>query len=262
MKALLPWIMLLAAACRAPSRREAFPPPPARPVSPSKPPASPASRPAPPAASQRGVFYLSIQGDPSPLPCKVKEWKGDSLVVEMKRSLFSLAARGESPGKPFPDALLPKGGRVIWRCRILKESGGVLTLAFPQSQVAGVTRGKAPIASRKKKEPGTGGFWGIVLWGRHPLEGARVRAVQLTGRSLLPGILEAPPKLDHAVETRTDREGRFTFRGLPPGNYKIWIQPRGRKDWIRRIRMVPDVRVLEGKMVRMKPFRVRVVLGG
>ena len=93
------------------------------------------------------------------------------------------------------------------------------------------------------------------------MTGARVRAVQLTGRSLLPGILEAPPKLDRAVETRTDGDGRFLFEGLPPGNYKIWIQPRGRKDWIRRIRLVPDVKVIEGKTVEMKPFRVRSVLG-
>ena len=190
----------------------------------------------------------------------MKRWEGKELVVEIEKKLFSLIARGESPGAEYPDALLPKGRRLVVRCRVLGATGGILTLALPQEEVRGVLAGKVP-SSPTAGKPGTGGFRGIVFWGKRPLTGARVRAVQLTGRSLLPGILEAPPKLDRAVETRTDGDGRFLFEGLPPGNYKIWIQPRGRKDWIRRIRLVPDVKVIEGKTVEMKPFRVRSVLG-
>ncbi len=254
MKSLLPGILLLAASCLGPARKEKETPPPP----PSSRP-SPASRPAP--SPRVGSYQLYVRGDPAPLPCKVKAWREKSLVVEVEKKLFSLVARGESPGAEFPDALLPRGRRVVWRCRVLADSRGILTLALPQEEVRGVLAGRAAPPSGKRTEE-TGGFRGILLWGTRPLAGARVRAVQLTGRSLIPGILEAPPRLDRAVETRTDEKGRFSFQGLPPGNYKLWIQPRGRKDWIRKIRMVPDVRVLKGRITEMKPFRIRRILGG
>ncbi|HHI69213.1 MAG TPA: hypothetical protein ENJ97_07835, partial [Planctomycetes bacterium] len=142
MKAFLPWIFLLAASCRGLSGREALPPSPPGPAPLPAPSAPPASRPAPSAAPRKGPFFLAIQGDPDPLPCRVKGWKKESLVVEMERKLFSLVTRGESPGEAFPDVLLPRGGRVVWRCRVLEDSGGILTLAIPQAQVLGVTRKK------------------------------------------------------------------------------------------------------------------------
>ncbi len=254
--------LLLLGSCAGASRRGSIPPSPG-PPSPGGPssigPARPSSRPAP--SHTRFPYFLHLQGGGPPVPCRVKSWEEGRVVLEIPKNRFSLAARGESPGKTFPDVLLPKGGDRVLRCRILEEGGDHWTLVLPQGEIRGLLEGKGPLLPREGGEA-AGGFEGLILWGNRPLAGARVRAVQITGRSLLPGILDAPPKLDRAVETRTDEKGRFLFQGLPPGNYKLWIQPPGRKEWIRRIRMIPDVRVLEGKTVKMKPFRVRRVIGG
>ena len=92
---------------------------------------------------------------------------------------------------------------------------------------------------------------------------ARVRAVRLTGKTLIPGILEAPPILGAAVETRTGADGSFHFPSLAPGGYKLWVQPQGDdQGWIRRLKMEPDVRIPPGEVVVMKPFRIKVLLDG
>lgn len=80
------------------------------------------------------------------------------------------------------------------------------------------------------------------------LPACRVKLVELLGASSrFRGHTEG-----EAYETVTDRNGRFSFEGLPVGSYKIKWELPGDTGWIRRIRDEPDIRINAGQSSTMK----------
>ncbi|RME91691.1 MAG: carboxypeptidase regulatory-like domain-containing protein [Verrucomicrobia bacterium] len=90
---------------------------------------------------------------------------------------------------------------------------------------------------------------GRILWKGKPLPGCRVRLVRLESSGFL--LLRS---VKHGVEfeTVTDEQGRYRFRHIPTGDYKLkWLTP-GSNGWVRRLRDGPDVTVTAGKTARLK----------
>jgi hypothetical protein len=56
--------------------------------------------------------------------------------------------------------------------------------------------------------------------------------------------------------TVTDPDGRFAFRDVPPGPYRLLWQIPGDSGWIRRLREKPDVWVEEAKPCRVEDINL------
>lgn len=92
---------------------------------------------------------------------------------------------------------------------------------------------------------------GKIVERSKPLPGCKVKIVLLSGKgSSLTGY--RPDENVPPLETVTDREGRYTFRNVPAGQYKLYWMPPREDSWVRRIQMEPDVLVVEGEMARPK----------
>lgn len=92
---------------------------------------------------------------------------------------------------------------------------------------------------------------GKIVERSKPLPDCKVKIVLLSEKgSLLTGY--RPDKNAPLLETVTDREGRYTFRNVPAGPYKLYWMPSREDSWIRRIQMEPDVLVVEGETARPK----------
>ena len=114
---------------------------------------------------------------------------------------------------------------------------------------------------KKKVKNKNGGFKGRVLVKGKPLANARIKAVRITRKVLIPGVIEGSPAMDKSFEARSDKNGYFEFNNIPPGGYKLWVQPKGMKAWIRRIKMVPDVIIDSGEVKTIKDFNIKAIAG-
>ena len=93
---------------------------------------------------------------------------------------------------------------------------------------------------------------GQILWGGEPLEGCRVRVVELQRM----GSLGAVRLQDTGQEALTDGDGKYYLKGLTPGSYKLsWVPPGG-THWIRRLRREPDFKVQPGQQTEIEPLDI------
>lgn len=216
--------------------------------------ATPVPAPEPPRDS------LLVAGAEERLPCRVLRLEAGTIEIALDRAHLTLLARGESPGAAFPDAVLARELRVVLRCRILEEEPDRVVVAFPWDQVERLERGPREAGAAGRGER-AGSLAGVVLARGKPLAGARLRVVRLSGRTLIPGVLEAPPAMEGALESVTGEDGRFLLEAVPPGSYKVWVKPRGEEAWLRRATMIPDVYVPAGERAELSGFDIRVVGG-
>ncbi len=117
---------------------------------------------------------------------------------------------------------------------------------------------KEEISTEKKdeekvaREQATGTVEGRITRGGNPLVGCKVRIVLIAkkGSFLFKSFSHQGDALEY--ETETDREGRYVFQEVPPGDYKLYWKPPWETSWIRRIKMEPDVFVQAGKTFNPK----------
>ena len=90
---------------------------------------------------------------------------------------------------------------------------------------------------------------GLMLRRGVGLPGCRVKLVALSGSS---ARFRAHAEGQEYIEV-TDKHGKYRFEQIPPGPYKIKWELPGDTGWIRRIQDRPDVTVIAGKLVVLKP---------
>lgn len=117
---------------------------------------------------------------------------------------------------------------------------------------------KEEITTEKKQEEksavaqSTGKVEGKITRGGNPLPGCKVKIVLVAkkGNLLFGGFgfkNDAPE-----FETETDIEGRYVFKDVPVGDYKLyWMLPK-ETSWIRRLKTEPDVFVQAGRTCHPK----------
>jgi hypothetical protein len=96
----------------------------------------------------------------------------------------------------------------------------------------------------------TGHVEGRILFQKEGVAGCQVKLVRLLESSTFLGMFnEVRQGVEfHAV---TGADGRFTFRDVPCGSYRLLWQPPSGSGWIRRLREKPDARVEAGKSSRI-----------
>lgn len=86
----------------------------------------------------------------------------------------------------------------------------------------------------------------------------RVKLVKLTGASIFTGRKKALE-----FETVTDKDGKYSFRDVPTGDYQMQWLPKGATGWIRRLTEKADVVVHKGKTFYAKDVDMkRAVIEG
>lgn len=91
---------------------------------------------------------------------------------------------------------------------------------------------------------------GVILRKGVGLSGCRVKLVAFSGTG---AGLRSYTK-DQEYITITDKDGRYRFDQIPEGPYKIKWELPGDTGWIKRIRDRPDVTVVAGNLVVLKPI--------
>lgn len=107
----------------------------------------------------------------------------------------------------------------------------------------------APEKTLEPVAPG-GQVEGRVLLGNAGVGGCRVKLVRLLESSSFLGMLHEV-KQGAEFDSRTDPDGRFVFRDVPSGAYRVLWQAPGDTGWIRRMRDKPDARVEGNQTTRV-----------
>jgi hypothetical protein len=96
----------------------------------------------------------------------------------------------------------------------------------------------------------TGHVEGRIHFQDEGVVGCRVKLVRLLESNSFPGMFE---EVRRGVEFSavSDADGRFAFRDVPCGCYRLLWQPPGDSGWIRRLREKPDARVEASKTSRV-----------
>lgn len=95
-------------------------------------------------------------------------------------------------------------------------------------------------------DPAAGHVQGRVMMKNEGVAGCRVRLVRVLVSENFLGMYE---EVRRGVEfiAVTDASGRYVFRDVPCGPYRLLWQPPGDSGWIRRLQAKPDVLVEAGK---------------
>jgi len=101
-----------------------------------------------------------------------------------------------------------------------------------------------------------GSVEGVIMWRGKPLQDRKVKIVleRYTGFSIaalkkwFSGGKEKSPENGIVLATRTDSQGRYVFRQVPPGFYRLYWMPDADTGWIRRLREKPDIEVVSGNL--------------
>ena len=154
-----------------------------------------------------------------------------------------------------------------------QPKAGVSTAGVPDSPRAGASGGpsslqelkeelkkelKEEMGAEKKQEEkiavaqSTGRVEGRITHGGNPLPGCKVKIVLMSKRGSLFFKNYGTPSDAPEFETETDMEGKYVFKEIPEGDYKIYWRPPGENSWIRRMKMEPDVLVQAGKIFNPK----------
>jgi DNA-binding transcriptional MerR regulator len=100
---------------------------------------------------------------------------------------------------------------------------------------------------------------GVIQWKGKPLADGKVRIVleKYTGVSLasvkkmLSENGKEPSETDQEISlaTKTDSEGRYAFKKVPPGSYRLFWWPDFQTGWVHRLREKPDFEVKRGQSI-------------
>ncbi len=117
------------------------------------------------------------------------------------------------------------------------------------------------IASEVQKAS-TGRVLGRVLWNGEPLPDCEVKLSKEPEFSLA-NLQPFSSKGDAASVTaeflaKTDANGRYIFKALPPGSYRVSWRPSGSVDFIRRLSSWSDIGLLPGELVEYKDIEANV----
>lgn len=129
--------------------------------------------------------------------------------------------------------------------------------AAPASQnVARTSLPGRPETERKLRpqsaKPDGGAVEGRLLNHRRPLVNCTVELIPLQP-SFLTYTINADAR---PLTTTTDAHGHYRFDSVAPGPYKLRWLPAGRRRWIRRLEIKPDVIVRDGCTAHAKTVRV------
>jgi hypothetical protein len=182
----------------------------------------------------------------------------------------------------------------VFEGRVLEESEDSFLIRVPKTQILRVERADAPIQSsssdvhmeqkllRLEKEfeefksgrrydqktiasevlaASTGKIRGKVLAGGNPLANCDVRLSRLPDFSVAAFRSSSSDKSTsekNEFVARTDSQGRYFFKELPPGSYRIAWRPAGHVNFVRRLKSEPDVELSAGEVVEYKDIEVNV----
>ncbi len=111
------------------------------------------------------------------------------------------------------------------------------------------------------RDASTGKVRGRVVWNGGPLANCEIRLSRLPELSMagfnpFSNAGTAPEKTEFL--TRTDNQGRYFFKRLPPGSYRVAWRPAGHADFVRRLSSWPDVELSAGAVVEYKDIQANV----
>ena len=160
--------------------------------------------------------------------CEVAEIDNNSVHVKIPMS--EVASFNISLHKP------ENGREEIPYMREYDETGSNI---FPeQFKYRNKTKNRVILSSEK------GALTGIVLYKEKPSPKCEIKIYRLEpGR----GLFVRRFKLAEHFETMTDNDGRYSFKDLQPGAYKLYWKRNIGEEWKRRIELEPDAIVEIGQ---------------
>ena len=112
-----------------------------------------------------------------------------------------------------------------------------------------------PLSVARNEEVASGTAEGFMLDKGKGLEDCKVRLVRMVESD---SILHAFKEFQKGAEfeTVTDKDGKYIFKDIPIGSYRLTWQTKGETGWIRRLTDKPDVIVMPDKVVRIKDTEI------
>ncbi len=99
----------------------------------------------------------------------------------------------------------------------------------------------------------TGNIEGRILRKGEPLPDCEVQIVALSQERIL--LMKSVKKGDQFKE-KTDENGEYFFKAVPPGQYKLYWKPSYATSWIRKFKMIPDVKVVARRTTIAKDLEI------
>ena len=103
---------------------------------------------------------------------------------------------------------------------------------------------------------------GKVLMRGEPLSNCKIRILRIADSvkdrmlSMFSGIQEEEE--EQSFEAITDEFGLYTFKNIPFGEYILYWQPEGSKNWIRRLSENPDITLVPGRPIAVLDIEANV----
>ncbi|MFQ5956183.1 MAG: hypothetical protein ACE5KK_00225 [Candidatus Brocadiales bacterium] len=199
--------------------------------------------------------FISIADNKREIRCKIEEFTDQTLLLRIPREEIasvkvafhkdSQERKGASGGtEDVPEPSAPQVAQSLdWlKEQIIRELKDGVKDEIKEEQKA---------EEELVKKQTLGRVEGKIIKGDKPLQGCKVKIVPLTREGAFFASY-SPVEDTHAPETVTDSEGRYIFKDIPPGQYKLYWMPPWEKSWIRRMQMEPDVFVVAGETTHPK----------
>jgi hypothetical protein len=223
---------------------------------------------------------ILFQNQKGPQAGIVVEEDNQSVTIRFpKTAIKSITRSGDESAPGLSNRVIWEEGRDYLILKIPRRSIQVLpaeTLTEPQPASSGLSQNQAAPpekagVSRTAKVTGSptnmnaqhellkeemGSVEGVIMWRGKPLQDRKVKIVleRYTGFSIaalkkwFSGDKEEASENGIVLATRTDSEGRYVFRQVPPGFYRLYWMPDANTGWIRRLREKPDIEVVSGNL--------------
>lgn len=182
---------------------------------------------------------------------KVIEESEGSFLIRVPKTQILRIKRADGPAQSISSDVYIERSLEQKLLRLEKEfeefKGG---RAYDQKTIAAEVR-----------EASSGKVRGRVVWSGNPLADCDVRLSKLPEFSMAsfrPFSGDASVSEKSKFVVRTDNHGRYFFKGLPPGSYRIAWRPAGHTDFVRRFKSGPDIELLAGDVVEYKDIQANV----
>ncbi len=216
------------------------------------------------------TVYINVNGRECKVVCKILQIAKEpaSITLEIPRKKVS-GIQIAFPGSGDDVGSAGKGQSSVDPEKLKEQIMKELRLEFEKKQKMeeGTIEGKikdeisAELEKKRKireeiyEDENFGEIKGRMLHKDKPLQGCRVKVTMLEkwGWSVM-----GKTKEGLKYETVTDENGRYHFKKVPPGGYKLYWKPPTESSWIRKIKMEPDIYVEAGETSYMSDRETNV----